>query len=118
MAEHHQRWTPEEDERLLATVRPCPWTERHAGRDGFDDFAGRSTKAARGRYQILMSRRGHRGRWTDEGRWSPKEDATIRRAFVAGGKVPPGTWPDVALILGRTAEAVRQRAYKLRRSPT
>ncbi len=52
------------------------------------------------------------GQWTTEGLWTAREDTTIRRALVTEGRVPMGTWQDVALVLDRTVGAVKARATK------
>ena len=116
-----RRWSSEQDGLLLA-VTVTPHTERHAGRSAFADIArqlGVTVDAARCRYHLLKRKAGHRGgQWTNEGLWTPREDATIRRALVPDGPVPSGTWADVGLILGRTPGAVRTRAYNLRHDGT
>ena len=113
-----RRWTPAEDRELLA-LRVTPHTDRYRGQSAFAEIARRlgvSVQAARDRYNELMRKVGHHGQWTREGLWTPKEDATIRRALDSHERqVPWGTWNDVALILGRTPGAVRTRAYNLRR---
>ena len=65
-----------------------------------------------------MRRRGYKGgQWTREGLWAPREDCLIALTIEEyPERVPAGTWPDLAALLGRTVGAVvRLRACKLRR---
>ena len=55
--------------------------------------------------------------WTDGGLWTPDEDKVIRDQLAAPcERAPLGTWPEVALHLGRTPGAVRHRASNLRQA--
>ena len=105
---------------LLAT-KLTPHTERHTGLSGIGEVAkrlGKSRSACVSRLYKLMRARGHRpgDQWIDDGLWTPREDAVIRDHMgEPGERAPMGTWPVVALHLGRTPGAVRVRASNLRR---
>ena len=114
-----RRWTPQEDARLLRAGL-TPHTERYTGRSRLREAAaalGRSYGSCQSRLQRLMRRRGHQGgQWTREGLWEPREDCLVALTIEEHPeRVPAGTWPDVAALLGRTVGAVRLRASKLRR---
>ena len=113
-------WTPEEDVALLA-IELTPHTERYQGRGAFAviaDRLGRTVQACTDRYRRLMRDGGHvpGQQWTEEGLWTPEEDAVIERVIRDHPeRAPFGRWPDVAGVLGRTLGAVRLRAWKHRR---
>ena len=112
-------WTPEMDAVLLR-IALTPHTKRYRGRGAFAavaDRLGKTIPACRDRYSRLMRQRGHTGgQWTEEGLWTEAEDRVISRIVEEHpGRVPMGTWPDVARILGRTVGAVRLRGWKIRR---
>ena len=87
---------------------------------GLADVAKKFNKtyqAAVDRYDRLRRRQGIKGLWTRIGLWTSTEDDVIRNHMAAPGeRVPLGTWPEVALHLGRTLGAVRTRACDLRRA--
>lgn len=112
-------WTPEMDAALLG-IELTPHTERYRGSGAFAAIAkrlGKTPQACVARYNRLMRQQGHNGgQWTEEGLWTAAEDRQIARIVEEHpGRVPMGTWPDVARVLGRTVGAVRLRAWKLRK---
>ena len=115
------RWTAEMDAMLL-TCSITPHDQRAYGKaaGGLADVAKKFNKtyqAAVDRYHHLRQARGLRGLWTRIGLWSEVEDDVIRNHMAAPGeRAPLGTWPEVALHLGRTLGAVRTRACDLRRA--
>ena len=85
-----------------------PHTDRYRAGGAFAAIAqrlGRTEGACRDRYNRLMKAAGHDGgQWTEEGLWTPEEDAVIR-SYMYGdesGRVPMGTWPAIAEELDRT----------------
>ena len=117
-------WSDEQIE-LLMSARLTAHTARYAGPDPEESLAavaaklGRSISACRSKRMKLERERGHTvgDQWTDEGLWTPDEDKVIRDHMAAPGeRAPVGTWPAVALHLGRTPAAVRTRACALRRA--
>ena len=112
-------WAPEEDVVLLAAGL-TPHTERYAGRSRLREAAhrlGRTRTACVSRLSRLMCARGHvpGKQWTEAGLWTAPEDRLIARIVEKHPeRVPMGTWPDVARVLGRTVGAVQLRAWKLR----
>ena len=117
-----RRWTPEEDA-LLLDIRLTPHTERYQGRSSLAEVAARigvTETAAKSRYSLLKRKAGHEGgQWTDDGLWTKREDDLIRSQLNPDAqRVPNGTWDVIANRLGRTPEAVKQRAYKLRHDGT
>ena len=105
----------------LLGIELTPHTQRYRGRGAFAviaDRLGKTTQACVDRYNRLMRQRGHKGgQWTSVGLWTPAEDRLIARIVEEHpGRVPMGTWPDVARVLGRTVGAVQLRAWKLRKS--
>ena len=115
------RWTAEMDVALLncSITRHDQWVYGKAP-GGLADVAkmfGKSYQSAADRYHRLRQRQGIGGLWTEVGLWAPAEDHVIRNHMAAPGeRVPLGTWPEVALHLGRTLGAVRTRACNLRRA--
>ena len=114
-------WTEEMDAALL-TCSITRHDQRAYGKapGGLADVAKKFNKtyqAAVDRYHHLRQARGLRGLWTQAGLWTEAEDDVIRNHMPAPGeRVPLGTWPEVALHLGRTAASVRTRACYLRRA--
>ncbi len=115
-------WT-EAEIALLMAAKLTPHDARFAGPDPDESLAavakkiGRSVNACRCKRARLELGRGHKvgTQWTVQGLWVPREDRIIRDHLSPDGQpVAPGTWPEVALYLGRTLGAVRTRASKLR----
>ena len=104
---------------VLLGIELTPHTQRYRGRGAFALVAarlGKTIPACRDRYNRLLRQRGHTGgQWTEEGLWTEQEDHLIARIVEEyPGRVPMGTWPDGARVLGRTVGAVQLRAWKLR----
>ena len=113
-----RNWTPEMDRDLLS-VKFTPTQKRVHGRgSGFDWIArkyGKTRAACAVRYHVLRQRSGLKGAWVTEGLWEDWEDEMIW-SRIGTGRVPDGTWPDLAALLpGRTLSAVHTRASNLRR---
>ena len=111
-----RNFSPYEDSRLLACGL-TPWTKRHEGEESplmrLAEELGRSYQACLDRLGKLQKRAPHQ-RWTEEGLWTEEEDEFIR-SHIGFPETPKGTWPLVSAYLGRTYQAVCQRASKLRK---
>ena len=129
-------WTPAEVEDLQNLVTPSTWTPAEVGAlqelvgklEGPPGAAGsariaaalgteRTAEAVKHRAHQLGLEWEGQGEW--EGAWTPSEveDLIVElvRRSRGGGVLRPADWKIIAdsLGTGRTAEAVRQKAYKL-----
>lgn len=99
-------WTPEEDERLLATVSAYPHSKNPPWPKIAESIPGRTGKQCRERFKD------HLDPSLRQAEWSQTEDATIFRLYSAEGS----KWSRMTKLLpGRTDNNIKNRYHHLRK---
>ena len=106
-------WTKSEDAvlaKLLRIADPIPPGLSRALAQSW----GRSMRSVEARRQLIRSGRAKR---SEHRQWTLAEETAIRERIrdYWPDRVPPGTWDDLAHYLGRSRQAVAQRAMEVRR---